>query len=76
LRCEGTAMTRPRCPECAELGHRDCYEAGKRVGREGAARDIESWIGSYDDPTATDDERNVAHGLRRAAHVARTGERR
>jgi hypothetical protein len=26
------------CPECAELGHTDCYEAGCRAGLEAAAR--------------------------------------
>lgn len=54
---------------------RDAAEAGHRAGREAAAGDIESWIGAYDDPTSTDRERDVAHGLRQAAHVARTGER-
>lgn len=27
-----------RCQECAELGHADCYAAGRRAGREDAAR--------------------------------------
>jgi hypothetical protein len=31
-------MFRERCPECAELGHTDCYEAGQRAGREDAAQ--------------------------------------
>jgi hypothetical protein len=42
---------------------------------EAAAAEIESWIGRYSDPTATEAERDVAHGLRFAAHVVRTGRR-
>lgn len=32
------ANVAPICPECAELGHTSCYEAGRRAGREDAAR--------------------------------------
>lgn len=33
-----------RCPECAELGHDTCYEAGRRAGRDAAVGAIEARI--------------------------------
>lgn len=45
-------------------------DAAYLAGRKRAAADIRARIGQYDDRTATDAERDVAHGLRTAADIA------
>ncbi|OKI47284.1 hypothetical protein [Micromonospora sp. CB01531] len=46
------------------------WQEGYLAGRAAAAADIRARIAQYTDPTATEAERDVAHGLRTAADIA------